>query len=741
MVLASCPTDDELRGTLTTSESDARDEHLQSHLDGCERCQTRLEQMARQLIDDETVRDALSTNPASSSNLLDAIDQLSAKAKLLGSSETPRYDDLESWIETSSPEGGETLDGYLLRECIGRGGMGVVFRAVDPGGGGEVAVKAMLPELARDPRARDRFLREARAVAAVRHRNVVALHAVSEVDGLPYLVTEYVEGESLQDRMQDAKPFPPAEIKRIGSAVATGLAACHAQGVIHRDVKPSNVLLGTASGTVKITDFGLAAVASTPTITYHGYLSGTPDYIAPERLMIGTEADERSDLFSLGCLLYTMATGKEPFGGDSPLVTLHRIATDQPPSVREKNPDIPPLLAKTIASLMAKRPEDRPVSANAVQAMLSGEQANHGTKVRRLGGWLVGLAVAALAIGVFATLDAAKNPHDQTIERPSISSPKVIVTTGAELEAAVDAVVDGGWIEIDTDEPIAVAPLYIDHRSVTIAATQGRTPTIELKHISDEPTPAYLLRVYNGKLNLIGLRLQDAWDLDKHLQQADEHPIVAEQFSLLSIIDADLEAVGCRFETSTVGACVKLDSGHEAILRNCDLFAPNGTAINLQAIDDDELTVDQSVLVGNVGILTELEGNAEINLSRSVVLANIAALELNPVSGQLAGRVSDCVIQSVEDTLILTQIDPPSLSQFKSTLAWFGSRNRIRGTQIHLSPGEHSPTWDQEVTAWAVSDEGSVYGRELFGPSHQEVVERLTDGESAKEMLLERDAP
>ncbi|MEM9753363.1 MAG: hypothetical protein AAF916_08250, partial [Planctomycetota bacterium] len=329
--------------------------------------------------------------------------------------------------------------------------------------------------------------------------------------------------------------------------------------------------------------------------------------------------------------------------------------------------------------------------------------------------------------------------YDQAPSRQSAPSPKIIVTTAAELEAAVDTVVDGGRIEIDTDDTLVVPPLYIDFRSVTIAAATGRTPTIELKHVPESPIPEYLLRIYDGKLNLDGLRFRGTWKLDEHLQQADEHPAVAEQFGLLSMVDADLEAFGCWFETNTLGACVKLDPVNEAILRDCDLFAPNGMAINFHAIDDDGLTVDQSVLVGNVGIFTELEGNAEVNLSRSVLLANIAALELNPVRGRLAARVSDCVIQSVENKLILTPIDPPSLSNFRKTLAWFGSRNRVRGKQIDFSPGTYSPSWAQEVTAWAFTDENSIYGKDLFDLSHQEVVERLIQGQPVQSMLLESD--
>ncbi len=734
-----CPSDESLRRALASIESGVADGRLQAHLDRCQDCQDRLERLAGDSITGDMLHRALAAAAPTSPKLMDTIERLSSGAAASGVIGAPRYDDLDPWIESSNPDDAPTLDGYVLLECIGRGGMGVVFRAFAPAQDRVVALKAMLPELARDDRARERFLREARAIAAVQHPNVVALHAVSEVNGLPYLIMDYVEGASLEDRMRNDAPMAPQEIARIGAAVAAGLAACHEKGVIHRDIKPSNVLLCEADGAVKITDFGLAAVASTPTLTHNGYLSGTPDYVAPERLAIGSEADERSDLFSLGCLLYTMATGEEPFGGDTPLITLHRIATEKPTLIRVKNPSVPAHLEKTIASLMAKRPQDRPESANAAQALLLEDGPKPRSVFVRKRGWVAGLTLlsAALAVILYTVPPSPPEPPAPLAPLASFAPlTKIVVTTAAELENAVETVPDGGRIELDTDQTLAVRPLYIAWKSVTIAAAEGREPKILLQHSQDDPAPEYLLRLYYGTLNLSGLRLEDDWEAEEQLRRIGGHPKVAEQFGLLSVIDGDLNVEGCRFETRTVGSCVKLDPGNAATLRDTEVFAPNGTAITWHAIEDDGLVLDHCVVAGNVALLTVLEGNAEVTWERSIVLANIAAFELQPVRGQLSAWVSDCVIQSVE-ALVLTALDPPSLSRFKQAFAWHGSGNQIRGKEIFFADGEYTPSWAREVTAWAMGDPNSTYGRELFHLPHRDVVAQLIEGRSAQSLLLE----
>ena len=204
-----------------------------------------------------------------------------------------------------------TLGPYQIIDVIGRGGMGIVLRALDTKLNRIVAVKVLAPDLAANPNARRRFLREAQAAAAVSHPHVVTIHAVDE-DKLPYLVMECVVGQSLQEKLDRAGALRLTEILRIGRQVAEGLAAAHEQGLIHRDIKPANILLENGVERVKITDFGLARAADDVAITRTGEVSGTPQYMSPEQAR-GEHVDQRSDLFSLGCVLYAMCTGRPPF--------------------------------------------------------------------------------------------------------------------------------------------------------------------------------------------------------------------------------------------------------------------------------------------------------------------------------------------------------------------------------------------------------------------------------------------
>jgi tRNA A-37 threonylcarbamoyl transferase component Bud32 len=261
------------------------------------------------------------------------------------------------------------LGHYAVLEIVGRGGMGVVLKAFDPKLHRLVAIKLMAPHLAASGAARRRFEREARAVAAVRNEHVVAIHGV-EADGpAPHLVMEFVGGVSLQDRLDRSGPFGVKEILRIGMQAACGLAAAHAQGLVHRDIKPANILLENGVERVKITDFGLARAADDATLTQSGVITGTPNYMSPEQAA-GSTVDARSDLFSLGCVLYALCSGHPPFRAETPLAVLRRVCDDLPRPVREVNPDIPDWLDAIVRKLLVKNPADRFQSAAEVAELL-----------------------------------------------------------------------------------------------------------------------------------------------------------------------------------------------------------------------------------------------------------------------------------------------------------------------------------------------------------------------------------
>ena len=256
---------------------------------------------------------------------------------------------------------------YCLVGRIGVGGMGEVWEADDTVLGRRVALKVLVQELADDSRATRRFVREARATAKLTHPNVTRVYDFGRDGGVPYLVMELLEGDTLADRLAGG-PLPPAEAARIGAAVADALDAAHSQGIIHRDIKPSNVLL-TPAGEVKVMDFGIAAAADETHSTTGRGLYGTAAYVSPERAA-GQAATPAADVYSLGAVLYELLTGRPPFLGDSPVLVVRAHLHERPRPVRELAPWVPARLADACEAALAKDPAQRPSSAAALAIRL-----------------------------------------------------------------------------------------------------------------------------------------------------------------------------------------------------------------------------------------------------------------------------------------------------------------------------------------------------------------------------------
>jgi formylglycine-generating enzyme required for sulfatase activity len=278
-------------------------------------------------------------------------------------------DDLHFLQPSTRPDALGRIGHYEVLQVLGRGGFGIVFRAFDDVLQRVVALKVLAPALAATSPARKRFLREARSSAQVRHENVVQVYAVEE-QPLPYLVMEFIPGETLQQRLDRTGPLEVPEIVRLGRQIAEGLAAAHATDLIHRDIKPGNVLIEGGHQRVKVTDFGLARTADDASLTQSSVLAGTPLYMAPEQAK-GEKLDHRADLFSLGSVLYVMATGRPPFRAATTYAVLKRVAEDDPRPIREVIPELPQWLADVIGKLHAKNPDDRFQSAREVADVLA----------------------------------------------------------------------------------------------------------------------------------------------------------------------------------------------------------------------------------------------------------------------------------------------------------------------------------------------------------------------------------
>ncbi len=268
------------------------------------------------------------------------------------------------------------LGDYRVLDVLGAGGMGVVLRAEEETLGRPVALKLMRPEVAAKPFARNRFLREARAAAAVVHPRVVVIHHVGEVNGIPFLVMPLLAGQSLGHRLETGPPVPASEVMQIARETAEGLVAAHARGLIHRDIKPDNIWLEeTPEGVhVRLLDFGLARGGEDEILTNPGVVVGTPYYMAPEQAAAGS-VDPRTDLFSLGCVLYELTTGKRAFAGRDLMAVLSALANHQPRSPQELNPAIPAALSDLVIRLLAKNPAERCQSAAEVVTALRAIEA------------------------------------------------------------------------------------------------------------------------------------------------------------------------------------------------------------------------------------------------------------------------------------------------------------------------------------------------------------------------------
>src|SRR3989442_6285437 len=280
---------------------------------------------------------------------------------------------------------------YTLEGEIGRGGMGVVFNARDERLKRQVAVKVLPPDLAFREEIRLRFLREAETAARLSHPHIVPIHSVGEgPDGLVYFVMAYVDGESLGAKLKRRGRLPPDEARRIMLETADALGAAHAFGIIHRDVKPDNILLEGSRGRVVVTDFGIAkALSSTTgstTLTATGVAIGTPHYMSPEQAAGDREIDGRSDIYSLGVVSYQTLTGELPFHAPTVPGILMKHITERAPLVTDKCRECPEDLAACVMRSLEKDPEDRWPTADALRRALEARSATMYRSRRTSGG-------------------------------------------------------------------------------------------------------------------------------------------------------------------------------------------------------------------------------------------------------------------------------------------------------------------------------------------------------------------
>lgn len=405
--------------------------------------------------------------------------------------ESSDADSLEFLDPTDKPGCLGTLSQYEVVEVIGRGGMGLVLRAYDTKLSRVVAIKVMAPELAANPMAVKRFLREARAAAAVSHDHVVTIHAIEEDRRPPFIVMEFVDGQSLQQKIDCDGTLELKEILRIGVQMARGLAAAHEQGLVHRDIKPANILLENGVERVKLTDFGLARAVDDVSVTQTGQIAGTPQFMSPEQAQ-GHAIDARSDLFSLGSVVYTMCTGRPPFRADTALAMLRRVTDDDPRPICEVNADIADWLEGIVFKLLAKDPAERFQSAEEVGELLNAHLAH-----------LQHPSTATMPPRVGESprdsrVSAAKSP----MPKKSVSKRRMSFVIMA-LFALLAIGLLGMVIYVQTDNGTLV--IESDDENIQVTITQPTSDTHEgLKvRIVDKVTGSQVVRLPSGHYQLI----------------------------------------------------------------------------------------------------------------------------------------------------------------------------------------------------------------------------------------------
>ena len=332
---------------------------IQEHLCECNDCQQQLENVAASA----TVWKSIRQNEPLTDDVADHVQDDERLQRII-----------DRLAPTDDPKMLGRLGSYEICGVIGQGSTGIVLKALEPSLNRYVAIKMMSPVYSSRGAARKRFEREGRAIAAVIHENVVPIYAVDEHQGIPFIVMQYVPGVSLLQRIDKNGSLDTCEVTRIGYQVALGLAAAHKQGIVHRDVKPANVILENTVDRAMVTDFGLARVTDEASMTQSGTIAGTPQYMAPEQAK-GDPVDPRSDLFSLGSLLYAACTARPPFRAETLFGMINKVCQAEPRQIREFNPEIEEWLCALIGRLMAKNPDDRFQSAKEVAKVLEAELA------------------------------------------------------------------------------------------------------------------------------------------------------------------------------------------------------------------------------------------------------------------------------------------------------------------------------------------------------------------------------
>lgn len=544
--------------------------------------------------------------------------------------------DFPFWVLDESDEPGTIgrVGSFHLQSMIGRGGMGGVFKAWDEELRRVVAVKFIRQDLINDEY-RSRFIREARAAAAVTHPNIVAVHRIEECKGAPFIVMEYVEGRSLQQLIDSNTHFQPVQLLQMILQLTEGLQAAHDRGIVHRDIKPSNVLIEDGSDRVKITDFGLARFTSKEqaleSLVEDGPL-GTPAFMSPEQVN-GEPVDVRSDLFSLGCLIYAVVDRHSPFQGSHFAETATRILNTSPPPLSASHPRIPVILSKIVSRLLEKDPAERCQSADEVAYSIRTvlQEMNRG---------------AELAVTETIALDY---PSHRRRQRRAVLS--AVTATLLSLGAL-------GWfyfsnppIELPVDDTSLQSdahPVSESQREIITVAKNGEGRLQTLRAALTAAKPGSIIRVLDDEIYEVNLRLHGDAQLNDVVIEAVNGAHLVPRTAGQHVIQIDglkgLVVRGFRITTYGDEHAILVRSSEAVRLENLDITQEQAQATAAVHILDCNIT-DQpdTFAITNCTIETKSTGQCLWIHSEPHVVQNMV-IERNRFFGNRTGTLAAAVI-------------------------------------------------------------------------------------------------
>ena len=719
MTSSKCPDDSILVELVASRLTEAAAHRWTRHIDACVVCQQKLSQQKplrglNQL--QQPQRDG-----QASGHLERAINELKALSDSERDAKAPEAPIPPVQQDLFAKTLGE--QGYEFLGIIGQGGMGIVAKAREKSLDRVVAVKFLSPTLANDKPSLQRFIQEARAAARVTHPNVITVHAINE-SSLPFLVMEYIKGKSLGEYLETGDVMSVDNLIRIGTQLSSALEAAHGKGVVHRDIKPGNVMVNRETGKVLLGDFGLARAIENSKLTRTGTIVGTPAFVAPESLKPDATPDHRSDLFSLGALLYACGTGDSPFQADTLLGTLHQVSFEHPEALSKRATQVPDWLSAVIMKLLAKSPNERFQSAGelrkALQQGVSHATVASFTNVKEATGEvtstdarrsfsgthaIVACAILAVLIGfLFAyrngnttsvatsngaksveTIDSQGNPPADVPLFNLLNREGQPAGNFDELEEAIEQLSAEMTLQIQSNTTIEISQHSI-HEDITIAAASGTRPT--LRFTPNEADDEEAMLSVRGELRLIGLDLQLPAAIDE------------ESFSLIGMQDeGSIELRDCRLVAERVGYCITSEAQSKVVLKDCFLHAPQSTALALFADDEGSTVLQGTWVTGEVAFFCAGEPTSGLEIRNSYIVCETPFLiALDPASAEedeFAARRVELYHSLVHATQSLLKLEEEfeDLPSTMELLDLNGQGNTLSGDLFEESDPEDWQAW------------------------------------------------